>query len=46
MNCSCGKVHETIPASAVYQDDPYMGGWYFNCTCGSTMFVQVEKEAA
>lgn len=37
--CSCGKGHELIPADARHSDDPYLGGYYWECSCRSTLFA-------
>lgn len=44
--CSCGKVHKVIPADAKVQcegDD--LDGVYFDCACGSTLFIPAEEMA-
>lgn len=42
--CSCGKPHLKIPENAKFHDsDDSFAGYYFNCSCGSTIFVPKEK---
>lgn len=38
-NC-CGNLYIQIPSGARFLDncDP-LGGWYWECSCGSTLFV-------
>lgn len=41
----CLKHHIYVPATAKYQftkGDP-LSGWYWNCDCGTTMFIQDEE---
>lgn len=41
--CSCGRVHDIIPATARYQKSALEGdplaGWYWECECGTTLFI-------
>jgi hypothetical protein len=44
--CSCGKHHPLIPTHARYLADDELSGWYWECTCGSTLFLQDKRRAA
>jgi len=41
--CGCGKHYEVIPAGARAFIDEGMGGFYFNCSCNSTLFWSAKK---
>lgn len=44
--CKCGKKHNTIPATAKYfKDDSELSGWYWDCSCNSTLFVKENTDA-
>lgn len=46
---SCKKIHTRVPDNARFSSDPDMGGFYWECSCKSTLFVHVacdEKVAA
>lgn len=43
--CSCGKIHTEIPENHQYLEDPDFGGYYWNCSCGSTLFEKDQKAA-
>ncbi len=36
--CSCGKIHDHIPKTAILQEDEIIHGWFWNCSCKSTLF--------
>ena len=39
-NC-CGKIHTEVPSNARRMiDENILIGWFFECECGSTMFVR------
>lgn len=40
--CSCGRVHALI-ACYKFIDDPHLGGYYWECVCGSTMFARPDQ---
>lgn len=42
--CPCGVEHRTIPSTARYIKDEFFGGWYWECSCGSTIFKKEEDE--
>lgn len=37
--CSCGKRHTEVPKTARVSHDPGLGGLYWECSCGSTLYV-------
>ena len=38
--CTCGKHFESIPKNArFHSSDDEFEGWYWDCSCGSTLFV-------
>ncbi len=37
--CSCGRIHESVPNTARLGGDGLLRGLYFECPCGSTLFV-------
>jgi hypothetical protein len=43
--CSaCQKVHERIPSGARFlEDEDLYGGWYWECRCHTTLFVQTSE---
>lgn len=41
-NC-CNNEFNKIPENAKYSDDKELGGAYWNCDCGSTMFIPNKK---
>lgn len=45
----CHKKHDSIPAHAKHFIDPDVGGYYWECDCGTTMFIpesEVDKNDA
>lgn len=43
--CGCGNHYEEVPSFAKYSPDPWLGGYYWECVCGSTLFVPDRKDA-
>jgi hypothetical protein len=41
--CGCGKWFLNVPSNARVSRDPALGGVYWECTCGSTLFVPMRK---
>jgi hypothetical protein len=42
--CSCKRVHAEIPKSHQFEDClDELSGLYWNCECGSTLFVPVSE---
>lgn len=37
---SCGKTFVRLPRGARYQQDPFLGGYYWECKCGSTLYTK------
>lgn len=38
--CSCcSRSFESVPNDAELFDDPGLGGFYWNCSCGTTLYV-------
>lgn len=44
--CSCGFEHKDLPPTTKYGGDDAFKGFYFNCQCGSTLFVPEATEKA
>lgn len=45
--CSCGRVHTVVPLEARLQlNAGELTGYYWECTCGSTLFVALEPARA
>ena len=45
--CSCGKLHTIVPEAVDLQmdyDGKLVAGYIWNCTCGSTVFVAIQRE--
>lgn len=38
--CACGQTFDAIPSDARFSPDPWLGGYYWDCPCGSTQFVK------
>lgn len=38
--CSCGKTYSLVPKQAKLFIDDKLSGYYYNCSCGSTIFFQ------
>lgn len=43
--CSCGRVYFVIPKSSIYAPDAICPGYYFNCSCGSTIVIKRKLKA-
>lgn len=44
-SCSCGLKFQDIPKDAKYFDDgDKIKGWFWQCSCNSTVFLPVEKK--
>lgn len=44
--CSCGKPHPTLPLDAKFfrdEESSPLSGYYWNCECGSTMFLSIRS---
>lgn len=37
--CACGVEHDRIPENHKFLKDPVLGGYYWNCSCKSTLFA-------
>jgi hypothetical protein len=37
--CSCGRSFVSVPQTAQYFSDDGLAGWYWNCSCRSTMYL-------
>jgi hypothetical protein len=44
--CACGAEHKDLPPTTKYHSDDAFAGFYFNCQCGSTLFVPEALEKA
>lgn len=42
----CSRSFESVPNDAEFLVDPDLGGFYWNCSCGTTLFVPYGTEAA
>ncbi len=42
--CHCGQVYKRVPDEAKFFIDPDLGGFYWNCTCGTTHFSPCAEE--
>ena len=43
--CSCGRKFYSIPANAKLHMDCVLPGHWFNCECGSTLVIPIQKPA-
>lgn len=41
--CSCGATHLLLPAGFRYLDEPVIGGFFFECACGTTLVLKEEE---
>lgn len=37
--CGCGEVYDRLPEGTKLSDDEGCGGYYWNCSCNSTLFI-------
>lgn len=44
--CACGLVHISLPADAIVAPTSAAPGYYFTCTCGSTLLVPLDGVGA
>jgi hypothetical protein len=42
--CHCGQAYKRVPEEAKFFIDPELGGYYWNCTCGTTHFSPCPEE--
>jgi hypothetical protein len=41
--CSCGKVHEVVALDTKTLFDDELEGYYWECSCGSTLFAKFDE---
>jgi hypothetical protein len=41
--CSCGIHYKALPSNTIFAPTAAAPGWYFNCACGSTLFMSLKK---